>query len=240
MLTDESETGTDSERCRRALLAIQERVAACCAPPAERRDAAEHRQHILSAARRLFAERGVDDVSMHQIAQAAGLGQGTLYRRFAHKGELCMALLVESVVRLQAEMCAYFQSCAPSTPARAQLAYVLSRHVSFNEENAGLLSAVVEAACGNRRAGLYHNPVYTAMRQTVETLLQHAVARGEMPPMDSAYVAEAMLAALEIDLYIHQRTERGFTPERILRGLHHLYVDGLCTGTPNADCNGTE
>src|SRR5215471_19498441 len=61
----------------------------------ERRDAAEHRQRILEVARRLFAQQGVEAVSMHQIALATGIGQGTLYRRYANKGELCMDLLCE-------------------------------------------------------------------------------------------------------------------------------------------------
>src|SRR2546430_11323251 len=61
----------------------------------ERRDAAEHRQRILEVAQHLFTEHGVGAVSMHQIAKTAGIGQGTLYRRYAHKGELCMDLLSE-------------------------------------------------------------------------------------------------------------------------------------------------
>lgn len=204
-------------------------------PPTERRDAAEHRQHILAVARRLFAAHGVADVSMHQIAQAAGVGQGTLYRRFAHKGELCMALLGENVARIQAEMQAYVESCSAATSARAQLTYVLSQHVAFNEENAHLLSAVFDAACGNRRADMYHNPFYTALHQTVETLLQRAVERGEMPPADTAYMADAILAALAIDLYIYQRTELGFTPARIMQAIRHLYIDGLCTGAERVE-----
>ena len=59
----------------------------------ERRDPAENRRRVLEVARDLFAERGVDHVSMHEIARAAGIGQGTLYRRYAHKGLVCMALL---------------------------------------------------------------------------------------------------------------------------------------------------
>jgi len=222
------EQGIDGDPWRRKLLAIQERVAACCAPPPERRDAAEHRQHILDVARRLFAERGVDDVSMHGIARAAGVGQGTLYRRYAHKGELCMALLGENVARAQEEVQEYLASCAPSTGARAQLDYVLSRHVAFNEENAPLLSAMLEAFCGDRRAAQYDNPVYLAQHGTVETLLQRAVARGEFPPLDTAYVTDAILASLSIDLYIHQRTRQGFTPERIMGAIRQLYIDGLC------------
>src|SRR5436309_15903750 len=70
----------------------------------ERRDAAEHRQRILEVARRLFAEHGVEAVSMHQIARDAKIGQGTLYRRYAHKDELCMDLLQERQERFVDEI----------------------------------------------------------------------------------------------------------------------------------------
>src|SRR5438477_373209 len=63
----------------------------------ERRDAAENRRRVLAAARELFAERGIETVSMHDIAQTAGIGQGTLYRRFPHKGALCHVLLEDNM-----------------------------------------------------------------------------------------------------------------------------------------------
>src|SRR4051794_8640134 len=63
--------------------------------PKERRDAAEHRRRILIAARALFAAQGIDATNMTEIARTAHIGQGTLYRRFAHKGELCEALMKE-------------------------------------------------------------------------------------------------------------------------------------------------
>src|SRR6266571_7474662 len=81
----------------------------------ERRDAAEHRQRIMEVARRLFAEHGVEAVSMHQIARAAGIGQGTLYRRYAHKGALCMDLLQQRQERLGEEIAALLTATATST-----------------------------------------------------------------------------------------------------------------------------
>ena len=74
----------------------------------ERRDAAEHRRRILDVAQRLFAQHGVDAVSMHQIALAAGIGQGTLYRRYRHKGELCMDLMREHHEQFAEEVAALF------------------------------------------------------------------------------------------------------------------------------------
>jgi AcrR family transcriptional regulator len=212
----------DHWQCK--LLAIQDRIDALCVPPAERRDAAVHRRHILDVARRLFAEHGVEEVSMHQIAQAARVGQGTLYRRFAHKGELCMALLGENLLRYQADLRAYFESSTPSTSARTQLDHVLTHHVAFLEENTQLLGAVREAWYAKRHPTIFQNPFYAALHQTVETLLQRAVEEGEMPEIDTAFTTDAILAALSIDLYIHQRTEQGFTPERILQGIRRLYL----------------
>jgi AcrR family transcriptional regulator len=46
-----------------------------------RRDAQHNRQVIMQAARTMFAERGLD-VSLDQVARTAGLGVGTVYRRF--------------------------------------------------------------------------------------------------------------------------------------------------------------
>ena len=90
----------------------------------ERRDAAEHRQRILEVARRLFAEQGVDAVSMHQIAMAAGIGQGTLYRRYAHKGELCMDLMQERNEKFMEEIATLYTATATS-PALKRLDGVL-------------------------------------------------------------------------------------------------------------------
>ncbi|XUL89748.1 helix-turn-helix domain-containing protein [Streptomyces galilaeus] len=53
---------------------------------AERADAARNRA-------RLVAERGAEHVTMHEVAEAAGVGKGTLFRRFGDRDGLLLALL---------------------------------------------------------------------------------------------------------------------------------------------------
>lgn len=62
-------------------------------PPRERADAARNRAAVLRAAARLFAEHGVENVSMEAVATAAGVGKGTLFRRFGDRAGLAVALL---------------------------------------------------------------------------------------------------------------------------------------------------
>jgi AcrR family transcriptional regulator len=70
-------------------------------PPVERADAARNRAVVLDAAAKLFRQHGVDAVSMDAIAAAAGVGKGTLFRRFGDKAGLAVALLDEQERTLQ-------------------------------------------------------------------------------------------------------------------------------------------
>lgn len=78
-------------------------TATATAPPRRlRADAARNQLRILEAARRLFAERGLD-VTLDDVAEAAGVGVGTVYRRFANKQEL-IAEVFEHQVSEMAEV----------------------------------------------------------------------------------------------------------------------------------------
>ncbi|WP_205718691.1 TetR/AcrR family transcriptional regulator [Actinomadura sp. WMMA1423] len=70
-------------------------------PPKERADAARNRAKVLDAAAALFARHGVEAVSMDAVAAEAGVGKGTLFRRFGDKAGLAVALLNERERELQ-------------------------------------------------------------------------------------------------------------------------------------------
>ncbi|WP_420810651.1 TetR/AcrR family transcriptional regulator [Jiangella asiatica] len=70
-------------------------------PPRERADAARNRVAVLDAAAALFARDGVDNVTMDAVAAAAGVGKGTVFRRFGDKAGLAVALLDERERELQ-------------------------------------------------------------------------------------------------------------------------------------------
>jgi AcrR family transcriptional regulator len=66
---------------------------------AQRADAQRNRKAVLAAAKRLFADRGLD-VQMPDVANAAKVGVGTVYRHFATKDDLIAALVAERFERM--------------------------------------------------------------------------------------------------------------------------------------------
>jgi AcrR family transcriptional regulator len=72
-----------------------------------RRDAAENREKLIDAATRVFAEHG-RDATVEEVAREAGVGMGTLYRRFPHK----QALIDELVGGVRRELLVLAQTAA--------------------------------------------------------------------------------------------------------------------------------
>jgi AcrR family transcriptional regulator len=190
----------------------------------ERRDAAENRERILATAQSLFSERGVEAVTMQEIARVAGVGQGTLYRRYPHKGALCQALLDESMYAFYHDLATLSTGEDASPSALAQLDAFFTRLIALNEQNSALLSAMMDAASGERRNEWYECPIYRWLHQAVAALLRRAVDAQEIPPLDIDCTADALLAPCDIEVYLFQRHSRGFTPERIAAGLRRLVV----------------
>lgn len=188
-----------------------------------RRDAEENRERILAVARHLFAESGIEAVSMHRIAQAAGVGQATLYRRYTHKGDLCRDLMGESMARARNEFEAYWRE-SEGYPALDRLDGVIARLVSFIDEKLPYLAAIGESCSGELRTTKFNLPEYRWMHGIVTELLDEAQADGAIPPADASFTADAVLAALGPDVYQYQRQERGLTQEQIVRGVRRLYT----------------
>ncbi len=203
----------------------------------ERRDAKEHRQRILQVARNLFAQYGVHAVSMHQIAKAAGVGQGTLYRRYAHKGDLCMDLLREQHEQLRTNITTLFTTKADA-PALERLDGLLSLSIAFLEEQGMLLNPVIfnemrESLTCPEAEKKPDFQRYLLLHNLFADVLKEAVERKELAPLDVSFTAEAIISTLNPMLYHMQRHEHGYSPERILQGLRHIYIEGLRASSSN-------
>ena len=185
--------------------------------PHERADAARNRAKILEAARMLFAERGVEHVSMDDVARAACVGKGTLYRRFGDRASLAFALLDENERALQDACIRGEAPLGPGAPAAARLCAFGDAMLDHLESFYELLSEAERGA--NFRVGPY------AFRRThLFVLLREA-----NPDCDAEFAAEALLSLLSPVLFRHLR-DQGWPLERIKAGWHTAVAGWLGAG----------
>ncbi|MED0658773.1 helix-turn-helix domain-containing protein [Bacillus smithii] len=188
----------------------------------ERRDAAENRQRILNAARRLFEQYGVEQVSMNQIATEAQVGSGTLYRRYRNKGELCLDLIKDNISLLFEDMEAYLNQNRTEPPSK-RLKGILSLFIRFREKKAQLLKGVEDSAPTNRLRYRTRSPLYDQLHQLIVELLDE-MSETDQTHLHNVFRADMLLAALSSDSYLFQREVRGYTPEMILEQLCSIFI----------------
>src|SRR4051794_27907491 len=108
----------------------------------ERADAARNRLRIVAAAARLTADLGAANVSMDAIAAEAGVGKGTLFRRFGDRVGLMHALLDERERELQEKMIRGEPPLGPDAPPVERLVAFGARVLEHVDANGDLLLEV--------------------------------------------------------------------------------------------------
>ena len=193
----------------------------------ERRDARENRDRLLAVAKQLFGAQGIGATSMYEIARAAGVGQGTLYRHFADKGEICHALIKEDLAAFMERVGALIGGDGAGATPLARLDTLIGEKNRLTESHLPLFAAMDEAPAGARRARPFRGPFHVWLHERISALLSEALALGEIADLDTAFTADAILAAAAPQLYQYQRHELGYSGERITAGMRRLFVEGL-------------
>jgi AcrR family transcriptional regulator len=186
-------------------------------PPAEQReraDAARNRARILAAAAELVGARGIERVSMEDVARAASVGNGTLYRRFGDRAGLALALLDEQTRAFQDALISGPPPLGPGAPPAESLRAFGDGYLDLVERHGDLLLA---AAPPGRDAdgplAFYATHLAVLLRQAA-------------PAMDADYTARALLAALSPGAHVHARRALGWPLGRLREGWRGL-VDAL-------------
>lgn len=178
----------------------------------ERCDAARNRKLLLDAAADLVAERGVDAVTMEAVAAKAGVGKGTVFRRFGSRSGLMNALLDHTERELQH---AFMFGPAPLGPD----APPLDRLIAFGRARLDMVTVqgdVLRAAEGSPEFR-YSGPARAVSLRHVVTLLGDAGVDG-----DVELLAVALLATLEAGLVLHQLRVLGISPRRLANNWEDL------------------
>ncbi len=181
--------------------------------PRERADAARNRLRILAAAAGLVDEKGIEHVSMEAVACAAGVGTGTLYRRFGDRTGLVLALLDEHTREFQNALIAGPPPLGPGAPAAERLRAFGDGYLELMETHADLMVAAGGIDDGRGPYTLYATHLGILLREAA-------------PGLDADYTARALLAMLSPGQHVLRRRGLGWSVERLRSGWYGL-VDAL-------------
>ncbi|MFE3883109.1 TetR/AcrR family transcriptional regulator [Streptomyces lydicus] len=182
----------------------------------ERADALRNRETVLAAADALFAaSSSPHSVSMDDIATAAGVGKGTLFRRFGDRTGLIGSVIASRLEPLQHAV-REAQDAAGSSP-RQRVLDLLDASLRFKIENRNLMAAAEEAGLSSpyraEHYGWWHGMLHTALDQ--------------VPGVhDADFTAHALLATIRADLVAHLTDDQEMTPDG-LRSSLAAYVDNV-------------
>jgi AcrR family transcriptional regulator len=150
---------------------------------------ARTRAAITAAASQLFHEQGFEATSIHQIAEVAETGVGTVYGYFKSKDEMLREVLR---LRSEAEIAAFRSGLSADTGAVDVILDALGRLRSYVEQNRELVGAALHLAL---TSGQSEEPVGGWLVQAFELLLRRGIDRGEIRPLDVSMVSRILMGA---------------------------------------------
>ena len=157
-----------------------------------RKDAVRNRASLLVAADDLFARcASTEDVTMADVAAAAGVGKGTLFRAFGDRTGLIGALYAARLEPIEKAVAEGPPPLGPAAPPQERVSALLDALLCFKLDNRYLALAL--EATGS--ASMYQAEHYDRWHSLLRTVLE------EIPGLDDGdFAAPALLAAVRADL----------------------------------------
>lgn len=181
-------------------------------PPSLRADAARNRTRLLEAASQLMARCGAAQLTMDAVATAAGVGKGTVFRRFGDRTGLLVALLDHREQQLQAAFLSGPAPLGPDAPPLERLhafGPALVRHQRDHHE------LILSSRTDPLRT--YRVPANRLRLTHVTMLLRQAGVAG-----DAELLAHTLLGSVDAVLVQHLTVELGMPLDRVDAAWHDL------------------
>jgi AcrR family transcriptional regulator len=186
------------------------------------------RTKILRAAQRLFAQQGYEGTTTRDLAQAAGVAEGTLFRHFATKKAILIEVATQGWVDLLTDLLTELSEMG-SYKAVAQ---VMHRRMLHMRENADMMRVCfMEAQFHPELRDRIQSEVIAKMTDVAEAFFQTAMDRGIYRPMNPKMVAQVFLGMFVIAGFSHDTImEPGASPkamQEMAEGLADIFLNGV-------------
>jgi AcrR family transcriptional regulator len=193
------------------------------APRGERADAVRNRLHLLATAREMLAEQGADKLTMDALAERAGLGKGTVFRRFGTRAGIFQALLDDDERVFQEQVLSGPPPLGPGAPPADRLIAYGRARIGFLIDHSEIARATLDGS----------QPVPAGTETPLSRMhIRMLLRQLDIGLADLDVLAIQLTAALDgpLLLYLSASDLTDASPriaERITRGWQHL-VERVC------------
>jgi AcrR family transcriptional regulator len=181
-----------------------------------RKDAERNRRRILDAAGELFAQEGLH-VTLDAVARRAGVGVGTVYRRFADKEALIDALFEDRIE----EVAAIAEEALGHEDAWAGLVAFFERSLELHAHDRGLKELVFTTAHGRDRVASARDRVKPLVNRLVDRAHASGALRADIETTDMSVLQLMMVSVMDY---------AGDTAPEVWRRCLAVVLDGLRAG----------
>lgn len=191
-------------------------------PSVERADAARNRARLLAVAREMLAELGPQRLTMDGLAERAGLGKGTVFRRFGTRAGIFQALLDDVELSFQQQVLAGPPPLGPGAPPRERLIAYGTARTAFLLTHWDIARAALDGK----------QPIPAGARAPISQVhIRMLLGLMRLDAADPDMLSVQLAAALEAPLLLYLSTEPADAAdqarERITRAWRDL-VERVC------------
>lgn len=197
----------------------------------ERKGLKERRERILKAAKKVFAQKGFQAATVDEIAELAGVGKGTIYRRVGNKKQLLHALLHQAADSLAEKIVKDTQQ--QKDPAK-KLKGVFNALTNWYEKNLDLSKLFFSSVHSHRGRAKKKKPKKHqhkeehAIYKTVQDIIKEGKEKKVFSKTaDPAIITEAIFHLLTPFFYEELRQRFGLNSSQIANAIFELFHKGL-------------
>jgi AcrR family transcriptional regulator len=194
-------------------------------PPPKTED--ETKTRILQAARKLFSQRGYDGTTTRDLAQAAGVAEGTIFRHFENKKTILVEVASEGWVELLTDLLTELSEMA----SYKAIAQVMRRRMLHLRENGELLRVCfLEAQFHPDLREKIQTEVIVKMTDVAEAFFQTAMDQGIYRKANPRVVAQVFLGMFTVAGFSEDSIAPHNSPAAMLEmaeGMADIFLNGV-------------
>ena len=193
----------------------------------------EKKQEILKVAVRIFAQKGVVKTKMADIAEAAGIGKGTIYEYFRSKEDIFAETYGHLFQDKEDRIAEVLESSiSPEDKLRKFMSVTIEEFlVRDGGEFAGIMMSFWSEGIRNHNERIMEiidlKKVYSEFRDIIAGILEEGIKKGQFRKMDTFITASVIIGALDGILLQYVMDKNVFSPEQATAALFESFLNGI-------------